>query len=119
MFEKPGAFELKRENEQQMVCERCATVAVPKTITKGAFLIELVLWCAFLVPGLVYSLWRLTTRYEGCPACGGQMIPTYTRKGRASSHPAVLPWRPCTAAVSCWSAAGRWCAALHSAYRNA
>lgn len=32
--------------------------------------IELVLWLCFIIPGLIYSLWRLSTRSPGCPSCG-------------------------------------------------
>jgi hypothetical protein len=53
----------------KMYCSNCGAVAIPKRITKGSFLIEVVLWLAFLVPGLVYSLWRVTTRYNACPSC--------------------------------------------------
>jgi len=60
----------------QMVCPNCGTVAVPKKFTKGSFLMEVLLWLLFVIPGLIYSLWRLTTRYNGCPACkGADLIP--------------------------------------------
>lgn len=57
-------------------CVACGSVANPRTYTKGSFLIEVALWLCFLVPGLLYSLFRLATRYRGCPACGAPgMIP--------------------------------------------
>jgi len=37
------------------------------TVTKGHFALEFVLWLCFLVPGIIYSIWRLTTRRETCP----------------------------------------------------
>jgi len=43
--------------------------AETKTYTKGSTLVELALWCCFLVPGLIYSMWRLGSRYKGCPKC--------------------------------------------------
>ncbi len=53
-----------------MFCTRCHTVAEPETHTKGSFLLELALWICFLLPGIMYSIWRLTTRGKVCPSCG-------------------------------------------------
>lgn len=66
-----------------IVCPSCGTRGEPKTITRGSTLIELVLWLCLIVPGLIYSIWRLTTRQEGCPACGAiGVIPADTPNGR-------------------------------------
>src|SRR5262249_46741156 len=47
-----------------------------KQYTKGSILTEIILWLFFLLPGLIYSLWRATTNYWGCPQCASQnMIP--------------------------------------------
>lgn len=53
----------------QIKCPNCQYVGKPKTFTKGSILVEIVLWLCFIVPGLIYSLWRLSTRYDGCPNC--------------------------------------------------
>jgi len=55
---------------EQLVCTNCGHVGETKTVTKGHFALEVVLWLCFLVPGIIYSIWRLTTRYEACPVCG-------------------------------------------------
>lgn len=61
---------------KEMLCKNCGTIAKPKRVTKGSFFIELVLWICFIIPGLIYSLWRLTTRHDACPSCGEPgMIP--------------------------------------------
>lgn len=66
-----------------MVCQNCGTRGEPKTITKGSIAIEIILWLCLIVPGLIYSVWRLTTRQPGCPACGQtSMIGINTPKGR-------------------------------------
>ena len=63
----------------QMVCPNCGTVALPKSYTKGSFLVEVFLWLLLIVPGLIYSVWRMTSRYKGCPRCGASnMIPLGT-----------------------------------------
>ena len=65
-----------------MICPSCGTRGEPKTITKGSTFIELILWLCLFVPGLIYSIWRLTTRQKGCPACGAGMIPVSSPVGK-------------------------------------
>jgi hypothetical protein len=68
---------------QQKICLQCGYVGSSKRITKGSILIEIVLWLAFIIPGILYSLWRLTTRYDACPSCNApNMIPVNSPKGR-------------------------------------
>ena len=55
-------------------CERCHTIAAPIKRTKGSMTMELFLWLFFLLPGLFYSIWRLTTRAEVCSACGSDAL---------------------------------------------
>lgn len=55
-------------------CMRCGTEGPPKTRTNGSILIEIVLWLMFLVPGIIYSIWRLTTRRRVCAACGSEQL---------------------------------------------
>ena len=75
---------------QKLFCTRCYRVDTPKTETKGWFLIELVLWLVFLVPGLCYSIWRLTSRQKVCRACGSpELVPTDSQ--RALTHGAGAP----------------------------
>ena len=51
-------------------CPNCKNkFARKKRYAKGSFLIELFLWCCFVVPGLVYSIWRQCSYYYGCPYC--------------------------------------------------
>lgn len=70
-------------NKKEFVCSNCGYVGKPKKMTKGSMLMELVLWLLLLVPGIIYSIWRMTTRYEACPKCGNvNMIPTDTPKGQ-------------------------------------
>jgi hypothetical protein len=44
-----------------MICQDCGAQGTPKSHTRGSILIELVLWLLFIIPGLLYSLWRLST----------------------------------------------------------
>lgn len=69
--------------KKEFICTSCGNIGQPKRITKGNLLIEIILWLAFLVPGLIYSIWRLTSRYDACPVCKKEsMIPTDTPAGQ-------------------------------------
>jgi hypothetical protein len=54
----------------EKICSNCGYLGKPKKIVRGAFLIELILWLCFLVPGFIYTVWRLTSQYDVCPKCG-------------------------------------------------
>jgi hypothetical protein len=57
-------------------CTACGHLGKPRMRTQGSLLIEIALWIAFIVPGVIYSIWRHTTRGEVCEACGAaNLIP--------------------------------------------
>jgi hypothetical protein len=65
------------------VCTNCGYRGFPKKVVKGSFIIEVILWLAFFIPGLIYSIWRLTSKYNACPKClQPTMIPTDTPIGQ-------------------------------------
>jgi len=68
---------------KQYICATCHSMGTPKTATKGSLAIEVLLWLCFLLPGMLYSLWRLTSRHKACPKCGSaEMIPCDTPRGQ-------------------------------------
>lgn len=65
------------------ICSNCGCIGKPKTVTRGSIFIEIVLWLAMLIPGFIYSIWRLTTRYKACPKClADHPIPLNTPRGQ-------------------------------------
>lgn len=67
---------------QQFICTQCSSKIYPIEVTPGSFSMEVILWLFFLIPGLIYSFWRLGTRHEECPYCGSRsFIPINTPKG--------------------------------------
>lgn len=60
--------------EKNFICTVCGHVGKPKKTVKGSILIELFLWCLLLVPGLIYSIWRLTTKATVCVKCSSANI---------------------------------------------
>jgi len=66
-----------------LICPNCGTTGLPKTFTKGSILMELCLWLLFLIPGLIYSLWRISSRYKGCRQCGAtNLVPLDSPRGK-------------------------------------
>ena len=61
-------------------CPNCDYEGKPKTYTPGSGLIELVLWICLLIPGLIYSLWRHSARYYGCPECQYKHVKSFRRR---------------------------------------
>lgn len=59
-----------RDAAAKWLCTSCGSqVGRPKKLTKGSFLIEIVLWIMIILPGLLYSIWRLTSKQTVCPQC--------------------------------------------------
>lgn len=74
---------LKPKKGPVMVCASCGHHGHAGYVTKGSMAIEIVLWLLFIVPGLIYSLWRLSTRRPVCAKCGAeQLVPPDTPVGR-------------------------------------
>jgi len=69
--------------DKNFACISCRHVGRPKTYTKGSLGMEIVLWLLFIFPGIIYSVWRLTSRYNGCEKCkGASLIPLDTPEGK-------------------------------------
>jgi ribosomal protein S27AE len=58
----------------KMICGNCGSAVYPKTLVPGSFLIEVILWLFFILPGLLYSIWRLTTKKRVCSKCNSQSL---------------------------------------------
>lgn len=68
---------LRVVNPRDFYCKACGFVGRRKKITRGSFFIEAILWLCFLVPGMIYTVWRLTTKQLVCSHCGSSdIIPT-------------------------------------------
>lgn len=72
-----------QRRQPQVLCDACGTVGWPKSKTPGSFAIEIVLWFCFIIPGVIYSLWRMTSRKQVCSACGSpNTIPASSPKAQ-------------------------------------
>jgi len=88
------------------VCKQCGTVGEPVNSTPGSMAIELVLWLCFLIPGLIYSLWRLSRRHSVCRACGSKdLVPVNTPVGQAIAGDRAVPQHSAPSGAESF---GRW-----------
>jgi len=68
---------------QDLLCTNCGCQGKPKLRVKGSFFIEIILWLFFIVPGLIYTIWRLTTKQNVCVKCGSEnLIPLDSPKAQ-------------------------------------
>jgi hypothetical protein len=65
------------------VCGNCRSVIRPVRKRPGTGGVELLLWLFFIIPGLIYSVWRSGAAYKVCPACGANNpVPLDTPAGK-------------------------------------
>ena len=63
------------------VCNECEYIGRGRP--QGSMTMEIFLWVCFIVPGIFYSLWRISQPRNVCPECGHKnMIPIKTTKGK-------------------------------------
>ena len=68
---------------KQLICSACGHVGGGQSKIKGNGFIELILWLCFLIPGIIYSIWRSSSRYKACPSCGStNLIPIDSPVGK-------------------------------------
>lgn len=80
---------------KHFVCITCHSVGRPKVTTQGSFMIEVILWCFFLVPGICYSLWRLGNTTRVCRCCGNSVvIPANSPLGEVIAARTLTPPTP-------------------------
>lgn len=56
------------------ICTTCGHCGMPYERVPGSAGIEAVLWLMFIVPGLIYSLWRRSAIREVCEGCGRDTV---------------------------------------------
>ena len=61
------------------VCKSCGSRTYGRKKTQGSIGIEIILWCLMIVPGLIYSMWRVCSRKFVCHVCNhSDLIPSNT-----------------------------------------
>lgn len=67
-------------------CPNCGYTGLPQKVARGSGVIEVILWLCYLIPGLLYSVWRAGTKHYVCPKCGNMEI-----EDAVPVTPSVLP----------------------------
>ena len=68
--------------KKKYICGNCGTQDKIKWVAKGSIFIEIILWLMFLIPGLIYSVWRQSTKQRTCKACDStNLVPKNTPIG--------------------------------------
>jgi hypothetical protein len=57
-----------------MFCKSCGSIGGTKRHMPGSVLIEFVLWCCFLIPGIIYTIWRHSESKQVCRTCASHEI---------------------------------------------
>ena len=67
-----------------MVCTNCGFVGRPRMTVQGSGCVELALWLLLIIPGVIYSVWRLPSKQPACPNCSApnSMIPAHSPRAR-------------------------------------
>lgn len=55
-------------------CLQCESSGPPRAYTPDSIFIEVILWLCFIVPGVIYSLWRHSRRHDVCRSCGSPKL---------------------------------------------
>jgi len=69
-------FKRSRKDELPIkkFCPQCGATDYPRQFHGGSGAVECLLWLFFLVPGVIYSFWRLSQRAQICGHCGATGI---------------------------------------------
>lgn len=73
-----GFFLLKSLNKLFFVkdkyCTVCGSIGQPVRHMPGSIIIEIALWCSFIIPGIIYTLWRHSVEHRVCHKCKSKNI---------------------------------------------
>lgn len=74
-------------------CTACGFVGFPIFRQEGSDVIAILLWLTFIVPGIIYTIWRSSTRRWVCASCGSPaVIPLdspIAKQARAAAEPSI------------------------------
>lgn len=55
-------------------CADCGHEGRAGSTVRGSLALEIVFWLLFIIPGLIYSIWRTSTRRPACSRCGSERL---------------------------------------------
>lgn len=54
---------------KKYLCLECGCQREPVMANRGMLIIELLMWLLYILPGVIYSIWRRVRKQEICPNC--------------------------------------------------
>lgn len=60
---------MAKTTSNSYVCKNCGYVGSQIKHVKGSFIIEIGLWFLMILPGFLYTIWRLASTAMVCPEC--------------------------------------------------
>jgi len=71
------------KKNQNLICTTCGTIGNIKRQARGKMWLEIVLWFCYIIPGVIYSLWRTSNYRNVCQTCKGeQFVPIDSPMGK-------------------------------------
>lgn len=80
---RPGTGKRRKARDQVVggvdfskdyICLVCGGQRAPVLARRGNIYIEILLWLCYIIPGVMYTLWRTVRRHEVCPDCRNPSI---------------------------------------------
>lgn len=67
--------------KKEYICTNCYYKGYPKV--PDSFLIEVILWLCYIIPGLIYTCWRRSEKNIICAKCNQKtLVPLNTPRGK-------------------------------------
>ena len=54
---------------KKYICMECGCQRDPIMIKRGLLVVEIFMWLLYILPGVIYSIWRRVRKQEVCPNC--------------------------------------------------
>lgn len=70
----PGKILIDWKDRNRWVCEQCGAIRTPKLITPGSGFIAILLCFFGCLPGIIYTVWQLTSQKKACPECDSTRV---------------------------------------------
>ena len=66
---------------KKYICMECSCQREPIWVKRGWLIIEIVMWLLYIIPGVIYSIWRRVRKQQVCPKClsPGMVLTTSSR----------------------------------------
>jgi hypothetical protein len=70
-------------SDEAYLCTHCGKRGYPVLAPRGHVFFEVILWVCYVVPGIIYSIWRRVRTKEVCPFCNhSSMVSSYSPKAK-------------------------------------